>query len=85
MITSRAPCNAGGSGGMEYPTFITTLSSSDLPPLAGILTGLEWLKESRPQAKWLATFATDTPRQAANAVSESENRVLESNRNASAA
>ena len=32
-----------------------------LGPLAGILTGLEWMKENRPQSNWLATFACDTP------------------------
>lgn len=28
--------NAGGSGGMEYPTFVTTLSITDLPRLSGV-------------------------------------------------
>jgi molybdenum cofactor guanylyltransferase len=32
-----------------------------LGPLAGIMTGLEWMKENRPESKWLATFAIDTP------------------------
>jgi len=30
-------------------------------PLAGILTGLEWLRDNRPDIRWLASFATDTP------------------------
>ena len=30
-------------------------------PLAGILTGLEWMAERRPGARWLASFATDAP------------------------
>ncbi|MEQ8664816.1 MAG: molybdenum cofactor guanylyltransferase MobA [Rhodospirillales bacterium] len=30
-------------------------------PLAGILTGLEWLAENAPDARWLASFATDAP------------------------
>ena len=30
-------------------------------PLAGILTGLEWLRDHRPDIPWLASFATDTP------------------------
>ncbi len=30
-------------------------------PLAGILTGLEWMREHAPQCPWLASFATDAP------------------------
>jgi len=30
-------------------------------PLAGILTGLEWAAETKPDAVWLASFATDAP------------------------
>jgi len=30
-------------------------------PLAGVLTGLEWMSAHRPDAKWLASFAVDTP------------------------
>lgn len=30
-------------------------------PLAGVLTGLEWAAERMPEARWLATVATDTP------------------------
>ena len=30
-------------------------------PLAGILTGLEWLKSNHPNCKWLASFACDAP------------------------
>ncbi len=32
-----------------------------LGPLTGILSGLEWMKESCPDARWLATFPCDTP------------------------
>lgn len=32
-----------------------------LGPLSGILTGLEWMRANRPQAKWLATFSCDSP------------------------
>jgi molybdopterin-guanine dinucleotide biosynthesis protein A len=35
--------------------------SGFLGPLAGVLTGLEWMKENRPRAQWLATFPCDTP------------------------
>ena len=30
-------------------------------PLAGVLTGMEWAARNRPDAAWLATFATDAP------------------------
>ncbi len=30
-------------------------------PLAGVLTGMEWAAAHRPDAPWLATFATDAP------------------------
>jgi molybdopterin-guanine dinucleotide biosynthesis protein A len=30
-------------------------------PLAGVLTGLEWAAENAPEARWVATFATDAP------------------------
>ncbi|MSO93185.1 MAG: molybdenum cofactor guanylyltransferase MobA [Rhodospirillales bacterium] len=30
-------------------------------PLAGVLTGLEWMRANRPEVAWLATFATDAP------------------------
>ena len=32
-----------------------------LGPLAGILTGHEWMKEHRPKARWLASIPCDTP------------------------
>ncbi|PKU21443.1 molybdenum cofactor guanylyltransferase MobA [Telmatospirillum siberiense] len=30
-------------------------------PLAGILTGMEWLRETRPDIRWLLSLPTDTP------------------------
>jgi molybdopterin-guanine dinucleotide biosynthesis protein A len=30
-------------------------------PLAGVLTGITWAREHRPDLPWIATFATDTP------------------------
>lgn len=30
-------------------------------PLAGILSGMEWVFENRPDCKWVATFPTDAP------------------------
>jgi molybdopterin-guanine dinucleotide biosynthesis protein A len=30
-------------------------------PLAGVLTGMEWVAQHHPGAAWLATFATDAP------------------------
>jgi len=32
-----------------------------LGPLAGILSGFEWMRENRPQAQWLVSFACDCP------------------------
>jgi len=32
-----------------------------LGPLAGILAGFEWMRANRPGARWLASFACDTP------------------------
>jgi molybdenum cofactor guanylyltransferase len=32
-----------------------------LGPLAGILSGLEWMRANRPRLSWLATFACDCP------------------------
>jgi molybdopterin-guanine dinucleotide biosynthesis protein A len=32
-----------------------------LGPVAGILAGLEWMREHRPDARWLASFACDCP------------------------
>jgi molybdopterin-guanine dinucleotide biosynthesis protein A len=30
-------------------------------PLAGVLTGMYWVKENHPECKWIVTFPTDTP------------------------
>jgi molybdenum cofactor guanylyltransferase len=30
-------------------------------PLAGVLTGMAWAKDHRPDCPWIATIATDTP------------------------
>lgn len=30
-------------------------------PLAGVLTGMAWLRETLPHARWLASFACDAP------------------------
>jgi molybdopterin-guanine dinucleotide biosynthesis protein A len=30
-------------------------------PLAGVLTGMEWARAKRPELRWIATIATDTP------------------------
>jgi molybdenum cofactor guanylyltransferase len=30
-------------------------------PLAGVLTGMEWARANRPDLRWIATIATDTP------------------------
>jgi len=30
-------------------------------PLAGVLTGMAWVRANRPECPWIATIATDTP------------------------
>lgn len=30
-------------------------------PLAGVLTGLDWVHENQPESQWIATFPTDAP------------------------
>jgi len=30
-------------------------------PLAGILTGMHWVRENAPECEWLVSFASDTP------------------------
>lgn len=30
-------------------------------PLAGVLTGMDWARRHRPDCRWIATFASDTP------------------------
>jgi molybdopterin-guanine dinucleotide biosynthesis protein A len=30
-------------------------------PLAGVLTGMHWVKKNHPECKWIVTFPTDTP------------------------
>ena len=40
---------------------ITDRVTGYLGPLAGIFSGLEWLRENRPGASWLASFACDCP------------------------
>ena len=46
----------------EYDLPVVADVISDFPgPLAGVLTGLEWLKDNRPDVRWLATFPSDAP------------------------
>jgi molybdopterin-guanine dinucleotide biosynthesis protein A len=40
---------------------VADVISGSAGPLAGILTGMEWLRAHRPGARWLATFPTDAP------------------------
>jgi molybdopterin-guanine dinucleotide biosynthesis protein A len=51
-----------------------------LGPLAGILSGFEWIRRNRPNARWLASFACDCPFFPADMVerlvAEAQNRDL---------
>lgn len=42
----------------------------NLGPLAGIHAGMRWMRQSSPQAEWLASFASDTPFFPLNLVAE---------------
>jgi molybdopterin-guanine dinucleotide biosynthesis protein A len=56
--------NANGDVNRFAPLRLPIITDSIqgfLGPLAGILTGLEWMRENRPEMKWLASFACDTP------------------------
>lgn len=56
--------NANGDPS-RFASFGREVIADSLPgflgPLAGILTGLEWMKAHRPNADWLASFPCDTP------------------------
>lgn len=56
--------NAGGDAG-RFPDLGLDVVADVLPgalgPLAGVLTGMEWAKVHAPEARWVATFATDAP------------------------
>ena len=48
-------------------------------PLAGILTGLEWVRENRPDCHWVASFACDAPFVPDNLVSRLSDAIAEKN------
>ena len=48
-------------------------------PLAGILTGLEWVRENRPDCHWVASFACDAPFIPDNLVSRLSDAIVEKN------
>lgn len=56
--------NANGDpqrfAGLQLPV-IADVISGFAGPLAGILTGMEWVQENYPRCQWLASFAADTP------------------------
>ncbi len=56
--------NANGDPGrfaeFELPV-VGDILGDFIGPLAGILTGMEWARLETPEAKWLASFATDAP------------------------
>ncbi|MBL4692013.1 MAG: molybdenum cofactor guanylyltransferase MobA [Magnetovibrio sp.] len=70
VITRAAPqvksliLNASGNA-TRFASYGLAVVADDLTghlgPLAGILTGLDWTKENRPNTKWVASFATDAP------------------------
>lgn len=61
---SRLVLNANGDPTRFHDVDIPVVPDAidDLSgPLAGILTGMEWVHENAPDSEWLATFATDSP------------------------
>jgi molybdopterin-guanine dinucleotide biosynthesis protein A len=48
-------------------------------PLAGILTGLEWARENRPDCHWVASFACDAPFVPDNLVSRLSDAIVKNN------
>ena len=46
-------------------------------PLAGILTGLEWVRENQPECHWVASFACDAPFVPGNLVSRLSEAIVE--------
>ena len=56
--------NAGGNAkrfGDFGPDVVADTIKGQAGPLAGVLTGLEWLAEKRPDAGWLLSVPADTP------------------------
>jgi molybdopterin-guanine dinucleotide biosynthesis protein A len=56
--------NANGDSARFAGSGLTVVADSIggfLGPLAGILTGLEWMRANSAQSKWLATFSCDCP------------------------
>jgi molybdenum cofactor guanylyltransferase len=48
-------------------------------PLAGILTGLEWVRDNRPNCHWLASFACDAPFAPSDLVSRLSDAIEDNN------
>jgi molybdenum cofactor guanylyltransferase len=56
--------NANGDPG-RFDAFGLPVAADAVPgfagPLAGVLTGMLWARDHRPDLAWVASFATDTP------------------------
>ena len=61
---SRLILNAAGDPGrfaaFDLPV-VADVVEGFAGPLAGVLTGMEWAADNRPDVAWVATFATDAP------------------------
>lgn len=51
------PARFGGFGLPVVPDVVEGFAG----PLAGVLTGMTWARTNRPECRWIATIATDTP------------------------
>ena len=56
---------------------ISDVVSGYAGPLAGILTGMDWVRKNHPRCKWLASFACDAPFVPSNLVSRCLQQALE--------
>ena len=66
--------------GFGFPV-ISDVVSGYAGPLAGILTGMNWVREKHPRCKWLASFACDAPFIPSNLVSRCLQQALENDAN----
>ncbi len=60
LLALSANGDSARFGAGDLPVLADALPGH-LGPLAGILTGMEWVRQVAPDCRWLAGFAADTP------------------------
>ena len=58
ILNVNSQCGKYSSYGLPI---VSDVVSGYCGPLAGILTGMEWVKKNFPNCRWLASFPTDAP------------------------